>query len=617
MFVQAIPVEMAAINFGFKVSYIKRVIDDYGVNETIKNYPKGYTDTIILNAALRLKTAKQLYLEHGVNWQRYFPVDPKFTNEQQTVLTLLPINFKEDDYRTIGLKPNPLIKKELVELSISKKEFTLVTQNYKNNKEKNKEMTPLLGVFEHGIINIYCRDCRKELTSKWLAKNKCNHHITRKYYMANLNTEDRKRTSLSARFPLDAANEATQFYFNYINRTFNTYTQEVEEVKAEESITTLPQAIEWFLSLQIIDPKKQGGKKKANTIQHVWEMTRQLKKLQEAFVKKGYPNVLLSEFKAPPPNSKDGNFFTRFLDEFYYNLKTELYYHPTKAEIIAAKKKGVHLQRIGGKKDGDYRYNAKTINKMTSTYSSLLHNLDKRLMITLYNPFKLPEFKLPENIEPKAISPNQYKKLIEFILTYPELPKGHTGVSQYDLKWLHKAYILEQQLVGRRKDIVRLKWSDIEFDEDESVFVFKVGNNKATTLTKNKRITETINYPPISRTLMEHLIEWGYKKNIESEDYILQGEEDQKDLPRKQSRNSLEEKMSTAFGILGKMLFGQDFNLEHRSIRKLKFTGSMNAKGEEAYKQSHKSKQVFLERYIDQYQLGVMKAKKEKENGSE
>ncbi|WP_426092584.1 tyrosine-type recombinase/integrase [Flavobacterium sp. DSR3-2] len=167
----------------------------------------------------------------------------------------------------------------------------------------------------------------------------------------------------------------------------------------------------------------------------------------------------------------------------------------------------------------DKKFEDKTLNKCMSSVKCFFAFLIDIEEIDMRNPFRnyITKQVLKPNIE--TVNKDEFLKILEAIDIYdPLITLGGKGERKNMFKpYLKDGFRLFLLTGGRREEVVDLRWSNI-FIAPTGVKFFRVRNMKVELITNKMYIYKHI---PINDDLYNLLLEMGYDKNKDSDNYIL------------------------------------------------------------------------------------------------
>jgi hypothetical protein len=579
MFGQRINYRDAIKKYNLNERTLMKYIQNYGLEE-LGDYGPRVAEEHSLHAALNLKRAFRLYLEYNEGWYQKFKVTDPFEN-------ILLCRWGKNAFDLFNFYPLKLVPEVITELVAIREQFGTEVrveriQNEQIEKQKKNLLTEIPKGFVRGAtIKVYCMDCRTEFDDKKCKKEEKDgkHGLDRKKYTVRFYLPGKKvplRKWLTSRHS-DEAVEETKRMLNALRETsYNSFDMSSVAGHAKKLIY-LEDAIAVYIKFKETDEDQIIVIQK-NSSDYIDSIKHAMSILQKQVLKLEYRNFPLPYLER-----------TDLMKVIYENLRSE---------TICKEDIGTRVAR--GKVVGDIKYSDVTINNYTSRWSSFVKWLNDKKHFSIQNPFKK---RIPVEEEPKAISDEQFDKLISWMESKPKLPvHKRNNVSTFDLNWLRVCFLLQKRFDLRREDVVSLKWTDIGFDTYSDTWILRSVNHKATARKKTKPIYR---YSTIETEDYKILQPLGFDTKVGlSDDYIILSSEEQYvriAAPGRRkilSRVEIMRKITNGFTFLAKCLFGENFELTNRNVRKLKLTDNSVVFGEDAYKKSHKSKQVF-HRYVD------------------
>lgn len=188
------------------------------------------------------------------------------------------------------------------------------------------------------------------------------------------------------------------------------------------------------------------------------------------------------------------------------------------------------------------KYSNKTYNKYIATmrqfYSWLIEEKDYKIS----NPFKAVKA-LPISERNETITHDEFNKLLSVIIPENSRDTRVNYYKYYYKKWLVSAFKLALYTGLRREELFALKWSDIEYNEQNQPLLIKVPNFKVIRLVNGKRVENIRNkWVPVIPELFNLLKnELNLNFNKGSDRFILANDENR-------NREGLPLFLSKAFG---------------------------------------------------------------------
>lgn len=170
------------------------------------------------------------------------------------------------------------------------------------------------------------------------------------------------------------------------------------------------------------------------------------------------------------------------------------------------------------------KYNGRTFNKVMGALKAFYNFLIKVEKIDMDNPFEVYVTKAVVKSNPLSLTVEEFKKILEAVETAsPYMYLGGRGERKNMYRpYLKEAFKMFLMTGGRREEVVRLKWSQI-FHTMEKIKFFRFKNLKVLRQKETKNITSETEdkYVPINADLFELLLEMGYEKFKETDEYVL------------------------------------------------------------------------------------------------
>jgi integrase len=162
----------------------------------------------------------------------------------------------------------------------------------------------------------------------------------------------------------------------------------------------------------------------------------------------------------------------------------------------------------------------RTFNKYIGYYTTFLKGYSEEFNYPIRNWFeRINRKKL--NPKPKAITRKEYEALLNQI-------KPEKGFKEYEWEarirnvyrtWLKDGIRLGLETGRRREELINLKWNNIE--ESEGIEVIKVEDYKVNHIQNRTNDERKFIFIPITDSLRQLLIELGYEKYVNTDNYIL------------------------------------------------------------------------------------------------
>lgn len=566
MFGKPISFKEVRKNYGLKQEQIDYLIQEFELD--IISYGGEATEEFSLQLAMQLLRLKKIYYDcqvENLDWKRM--IEQEFYMFKNPYINgLEEEHFEKDVYWP--LKLSDVVKTKLKAISVNKPTI---------RQTKGVELGPVQKqMFSDGTIRVFCKDCRVQYDSP----DECTHEISRKYYRVRFYVNGGKKKNLNARYPNEALSEVNKLLQDYKQSSFRTFT-----LDRPKKIEYLSEAIAEYVKEKQANQTSVFKDKTANTEQHLKENIRMLNRLNYFIsVKMEYNKY----FRLDLFEDKE------IIEQLYKLIVNDVY---TKED---AENKSLRH----GKQVGDKKFNPTTINKMTQYFSTLINWLNKERKLGLHNPFSDEKLQLEETIDPKSMDDVQFDKLLTWMDSKPILPVHKSKkVCSKDLFWTKFVFKLQRLYGKRRDDILMLKWNDIFVHKD--FWFINIKNHK---VAREKKKSNMMPEPfPIPQQAMEVFIELGLKENLGKDDFIILSADKQKEIGgRFQNRKNLISKTSTAFTFFSQILFGKEFDLTNKAVRKQSFTAVSAKIGDEAYKLSHSNSAVFDKHYVDKLEKAYL-----------
>lgn len=238
-------------------------------------------------------------------------------------------------------------------------------------------------------------------------------------------------------------------------------------------------------------------------------------------------------------------------------------------------------------------YSNRTVNKNISFFKSFYRFITKQEGIQLSNPFEFV-VKLPEIHNPQAITKEEFTALLNAIT--PEngiLEDGGVKARRtMYFNWLKNAYRLILFSGTRREQVINYKWSDIIRDKEGQPALIATEDRKVNNIMGRTGNDKKINYVPITDELYQLLLEMGYEKYKDTEQYILAPE------ITLERNKSMADAMSRSFSFFFKKI-NSTRNLKLKSIRKAYLTAMEIRTGDAKIVSGHSGSAVLQEHYLD------------------
>lgn len=167
-------------------------------------------------------------------------------------------------------------------------------------------------------------------------------------------------------------------------------------------------------------------------------------------------------------------------------------------------------------------YANKTYNKHIATLRHFINWLIEKRGYKISNPF-IEVLTLPTEERNETIEQKEFEKLISVII--PENSKDtRVKYNKYYYKeWMASCFKIALYTGLRREEFLSLKWSSIEYNENNHPVLIKVPNFKVIRLKNDRnRTVQNIKWVPIIPELLKVLVdELGLERYRESDRYIL------------------------------------------------------------------------------------------------
>jgi integrase len=525
MFGTPVNKKVACVDFQiYKISKGKKVTDLNKLETIINEYgipPRGDNDTEkeSLHLALNLIHLKGLYIKHGSEWMDKFLLSESLFPENPLVRNLRPENFMYDEY--FPLNPTAKIKEELSKVGQRLNKAPAFDKRKAHAMELG-EVTRAM--FTAGTIRVYCKECRK-------TGSKCAHPLEKKVYQARFyvpNDSREKKTFLTARYADDAIVEVANKYNNLKETGYNSFSAE-DKVK-NKKLHYVHEAVEAFISFKKNEEKSVFVSALKYSKQYIADLECRTRKLPEMLAAIGMKTCSVQAL---------GN------KELVTKLVKKL-----------QEQKGRKAERLA----------PASYNSVISYWTSLIKWLNAHHGMSIFNAFAIVA-QMPSNYTPRAIADDQFDKLIKWMRTNPKLPEHkYKHVAASDLNWLRQTFTLQKLITCRREDILMLKWSDIVVID--KTYFLRVVNHKKTRLRKSE--VPLVDFHPVTTEIMKVLIELGFKKKQDPNDFIIMSEKVQGKGLKKANRETLMKKLSIGFTLLTKECFGEA--MQNKTLRKSNIT---------------------------------------------
>ena len=357
-------------------------------------------------------------------------------------------------------------------------------------KKRSLHITPSNKNTGLGIV-LYCNKCKRNITKDICEETgkslkQCpfpDKHIYKVYVHVPGTANQRKTKNLKAKNYVDALKEGLEFRDEVINGIAPVKEIMPEIVKKEISRET-PQLLKYALARYIGWLNNEGVPAhliKERSPEHIKDIERALKCLAECLKENGYN---LSSFTVEDiDNDVVGKVFSYLEKRKFAN---------------------------------------RTFNKYFSYYTSFLKWFAEEYNYPTRNYFEKVKRK-NLNPKPEAITFSEYEALLKII-------KPETGIKEYEdgvkpirnlyRPWLADGIRLALETGRRREEIINLKWNNIQVND--GIRCIKVEDYKVNRI--QNRISEEEKkfiYIPVTESLGKLLDELGYKKYVNTDNYIL------------------------------------------------------------------------------------------------
>ena len=238
----------------------------------------------------------------------------------------------------------------------------------------------------------------------------------------------------------------------------------------------------------------------------------------------------------------------------------------------------------------EIHYSPKTFNKCMISLKSFFNFLIEVEKVDMKNPFAVYNSKPVGSQRIETITKDEFEKLLECVDNSDSLLKlgGKGEVKNMYRDYLKVGFRLALLTGVRREELVDLKWSDIYFSGDTYFFMIK--NKK---VDRNDNINgEFHKYLPINSDLLDLLIELGYDKEGNLDNFILCPD-------RKESHLTIMNTLSKAFTFY-KDKAGIKKNISLKHLRKTYISWVNQVMGSDTrILTSHSTDGVLKEHYLD------------------
>ena len=235
-------------------------------------------------------------------------------------------------------------------------------------------------------------------------------------------------------------------------------------------------------------------------------------------------------------------------------------------------------------------YAPRTFNKCMISLKSFFNFLIEIEKVDMKNPFSVYNSKSVLSTINETITKDEFEKILECVDSSDSLLKlgGKGEVKNMYRDYLKIGYKLFLLTGGRREEVVDLRWSDIYFSGETYFFMIK--NKK---VERNQNIKgEFYKYIPINSDLFDLLVELGYDKIENPDNYILCPD-------RKESQLTIMNTLSKSFTFY-KDKAGITKNISLKHLRKTYISWVNQVMGlDTRVLTSHSTDGVLKEHYLD------------------
>ncbi len=253
----------------------------------------------------------------------------------------------------------------------------------------------------------------------------------------------------------------------------------------------------------------------------------------------------------------------------------------------------------------------KTYNGIISQLKSFTKYIIDKHSLKCKNHFEEVIFR-EENIDVKSINLDEFVELLKLV-TYENSWHSEKNRARRNFykPWLTTAYKLGLFTGGRREEVIKLTWNGVKTNRKGELSHIEINHFKKNRAKSNIKGDNNISIKriPMNYDLEQFLIELGYHKYKNTDNYIIEPEE-------KNARSYMMRLITKSFSKYYKML-GNGESKQFKHLRKTYITALYIIRGEEVYKYTdHEGMAILHKHYIDEEVVMDAKQKEFKKLGS-